>query len=470
MNDKKEKGKSLLRNIALFFLASFIPKTISFFMVPLYTQCLSTGEYGIIDLLISTAQLLLPILTVQVQDAVLRFSMEKNNQPAQVFSIGLKIVLCGFVILIVGTGVLHGCGILQLNGTYIAYFLLYYLLGALHNIFTYFLRAMDQVKHITIATVLNSIVTVGSNLLFLLVFRWGVKGYLLANTLGHFLSLLFLWLAARLGRYVTFQKPAQGLTKQIILFSIPMVISALSWWINNSLDKYILTWFCGVSASGLLAVAYKIPTIISTFGMTVSKAFSVSVIQEFDPEDRDGFLGQSYGAISFLMVLCASGLIVLNIPISRLLFSSDFFAAWQLVPPLLVSATMNHMSLSCEHICIALNRTNVISLTAMLAALVNTILNFCLIPTLGAYGAALATAIGFFAVWLIRYLWVIRHIDLKNSRKKEPASYGLLLCQMTLAYWGNDFLTVQFVCFAVIMLMYHREMVAILKKVAFRRK
>lgn len=461
MSEKQEKGKMLIRNIALFFLASFVPKTISFFMVPLYTGCLTTEEYGTIDLITTTVQLLMPILTIQVQDAVLRFSMGKEREPAQVFSAGIRIVLCGYGILLGGTGIACACGVLALDGQYIAFFLIHYLIGALNNIVNYFLRAIDKVKNITAATVLNTVVTVSCNLLFLLVFQWGVSGYLLANILGHLLSLVFLWMSARLDRYITFRKTDRKLIRQIILFSIPMVVSALSWWINNSLDKYILTYFCGVSASGLLAVAYKIPTIISTFGVTVSKAFSVSVLQNFDPEDTDGFLGQSYAAISFLMVLCASGLMILNVPVSELLFANDFYAAWQLVPPLLISATMNHMSLSCEHICIALNRTNVISTTAMIGAGVNVTLNLLLIPAMGAYGAALATAIGFFAVWLMRYLFVIRYVNLKNHRVKEPVSYAMLIIQMILACWGNRFLAVQAVMLVALIGMYWNEIGAI---------
>ena len=71
MNNKLEKSKKLIQNVFLFFLASFIPKTISFFMVPLYTECLSTLEYGTIDLITTTVQLLLPILTLQVHTRIM---------------------------------------------------------------------------------------------------------------------------------------------------------------------------------------------------------------------------------------------------------------------------------------------------------------------------------------------------------------------------------------------------------------
>ena len=205
MNNKLEKSKKLIQNVFLFFLASFIPKTISFFMVPLYTECLSTLEYGTIDLITTTVQLLLPILTLQVQDAILRFSVAGQDDPRKVFSIGLRIVSAGFVFLASATFLLTMLGVVDLNGAYIAFFLASYLTGALGNVVNYFLRALDKVKEITIASVITCLITVSCNLLFLLIFRWGVNGYLLANILGHVLSLLYLMLAARLGRYISFR-------------------------------------------------------------------------------------------------------------------------------------------------------------------------------------------------------------------------------------------------------------------------
>jgi O-antigen/teichoic acid export membrane protein len=76
---------------------------------------------------------------------------------------------------------------------------------------------------------------------------------------------------------------------------------------------------------------------------------------------------------------------------------------------------------------------------------------------MGPYGAALATAIGFFAVWMIRYIWVINHVNLKNCRIKEPVSYALLGLQMILAYWGNDYVFAQIGIFVIQVLLYGKE-------------
>lgn len=463
MNDKLEKSKKLIQNIFLFFIASFIPKTITFFMVPLYTECLTTAEYGTIDLITTTVQLLLPILTLQIQDAILRFSVAGQEDPRDVFSIGIRIVLAGFALLALATAMLVPLGVVKLSWTYIAFFLANYLARALVNVVNYFLRAIDQVKKITVATIITGLVTVSCNLLFLLIFRWGVNGYLLANILGSILSLAYLAVAAHLGRYISLRIRRPELARRLIAFSLPMIVSSLSWWINNSLDKYMLSFFCGVSASGLLAAAYKVPTIISTLGATISKAYSISVLQNFDPSDRDGFLGQSYATISFSMTLCASALMLINIPLSQLLFAKEFFAAWQLVPPLLLSALFNYMSLSCENMCLAMNHTKLISTTALIGAGVNAVLNLCIIPIWGSYGAALTTVVGFFCVWLMRYVWTLRHIQLKNARIKEPVSYGLLFLQMIAAYFANRLLLLQLAIFAALCLLYRRELVRMLR-------
>ena len=460
MNDKKEKKKALVKNIILFVLASFIPRTLSFFLVPLYTNCLTTHEYGTVDLLTTTAQLLLPILTLQVHEALLRFALERNQEPKQIFSIGLRVVAIGSCVLVFGMAVGYATGFLQIDFGYMLYLMLYFFAMAMYNVGSYFLRAIDRVKVITVAAIVNSVVTISANLLFLLVLKMGIVGYLISNTMGHAVSIVILFFGGRLYRYVHWKGTDRTLLRRMLIFSLPMVASALAWWINHSLDKYILTFFYGVSASGVLAVAYKIPTIIATFGGIVSKAFSVSVVQHFDADDKDGFLGESYATLSFFMVLSASGLMLINVPLSRILFAKDFFMAWQIVPPLLAAALMNQMSASCEHICVSLMRTKVIALTAVLGAGINLILNICLIPAFQAYGAALATAISFSVVWLVRYLWVRSKMNLKNCKIKEPISYLILFAQMVVAYWGNRYVLFQIAGFVLILFLYREKIMA----------
>lgn len=448
------KIKEMAKNFILFFIANFMPKAITFFMVPLYTYCLSTEEYGTVDLFITSIQLLLPILTIQVQDAMLRFSMEKNNNKGDVFTIGLRIVFFGGLLLFLGCTAGRLLGLIKLENIYVVVFFVMYMLNAFRSIASYFCRGIDKIGVLTVSNVTLTLVTMLCNLLFLLIFKMGVLGYLMSLCIGNLVCACILFFGAELYKYIHFSVSDKGLTKKIVIFSMPMIFSALSWWVNTSLDKYILGYFCGTSAVGLLAVAYKIPSVLSLFGTTIANGYSISAIKSFDENDSDGFLGNSYAVINMLFVFICSVLMLTNMYLSKLLFSKDFFVAWKYVPPLLISALMSQLSLTCEQYYIALKKTNIVSITAVAGAIINIILNILLVPAYEAYGVAVATAVSFFVVWIIRYLILTKYIKLKHDFWIECVSYVLLIIQLILAYNGNDFILYQIMILFVLFLLY----------------
>ena len=452
---QEKKPVTLIKNIFLFFIASFMPKAITFFMVPLYTFCLSTEEYGTIDLLFTTIQLLLPILTLQVENAMLRFTLKRTNDPKDVLTIGLRIVLIGSLLLLFSCTLGKIFNIIELDLIYIVFFYFIYLLKAFRYITSYFCRGIDKIGIITVSNVMLTMVTVSCNILFLLAFDWNIIGYLLSVFIGELIGVSILFFKAKLYKYISFRISDKELTKKIIVFSIPMVFSALSWWINTSMDKYILGYFCGASAVGLLAIAYKIPSVLSLLGTVIANAYSVSAIKDFDKNDTDGFLGKSYSMINMFFVIACSFLMLINIFLSGILFSNEFFKAWLYVPPLLVSALVSQMSVTCEQYYIAMKKTKIISGTAIIGAAVNLCLNMILIPKYEAYGAAVATAFSFFTVWLIRYLILTKFIKLKHNFILECSSYVLILLQLILAYFGNRFIICQIIITVCIFILYY---------------
>lgn len=466
-NSINYKNKYLLKNIGLFTIGTFIPKVIIFAMVPLYTNCLSTNEYGTADLLTNTVSLLMPILSLQIQDAVMKYSLNRKEKKSNVLNNGLFIASIGALLLFIFLVFAHLFVLFKLSIVYSLFIFLNYYVGSLNNILSYYCRGIDKVKLITVSSILNTIITVGFNLLFLLIFKWGLTGYLLANTIGGIVRLSYLLLRDGIWHEIRIGVKDRILLKDMIFFSIPMIFSALSWWINNASDKYILSFYEGVSIVGVYAVSSKIPSILTAFGEVISKSFSISAIREFDSNDTDGFLSNSYSNISSYMVLVCSFVMLFNIIIAKILFASEFFIAWLFCPPLLLAVMFNQISLSCENILLAMGKTKVISITAVTAAIVNTTLNFILIPVLGAYGAAIATIVGFFVAWLIRYEKVRKYIRMRNNIRKEAISYLLIFFQMILAYWGNRYLALEILVFLLLCILFKNR---ILKFICFLKR
>ena len=458
----QRKGNALLKNLALFFVANFMPRAITFFMVPLYTFCLTTEEYGVVDLLHTTVQLALPFFTLQIQDAMLRFSMDDETDPSDVLSVGLRIIVSGGILLSFITVLVTMSGWLDLPWSYVCFFLVSYFLSAIKNITTYFCRGIEEIKTVTLANVAVTLTTVVCNLVFLLGFKWGVNAYLFALAMGNFSGIAIIFFKAKLIRYIKFVPGNTALQKTIIAFSVPMVFSALSWWLNTSLDKYILRFFEGTAAVGLFSVAYKIPTILSLFGVTFANAYSISVIKDLDVEDRDGFLGKSYSTIFAFFAMGCSGLMILNLPLAKILFAKDFFVAWKYVPMLLVAAVVSQMSLVCEQYYVAIKKTKIISATALVGAGVNLAGNLILIPLYSGAGAAIATILSFGTAWMLRYLCLKRFVAIKDSAVRDAALFFGLLIQMWLACFGNKFLAYQICVFVVLMLLSRKELLGVI--------
>ena len=80
----------LMKNTGILTISNFSSKILVFLLVPLYTSVLTTEEYGTYDLIISTVTLVYPVITLNIADAVMRFSMDRNYDKKKVASIGFR--------------------------------------------------------------------------------------------------------------------------------------------------------------------------------------------------------------------------------------------------------------------------------------------------------------------------------------------------------------------------------------------
>ena len=435
----KSKYRELSKNTLLFTISSFGSKIISFLLVPLYTYVLSTTDYGTVDLMTTTVQLLIPILTINIQDAVLRFSLDEECDEKEVIGDSLKIIGGSSLLLAVVLFIVVKNNLLHLDSQYLYFLFLSFVFGTTNNCFSMYLRARNKVSILTISGLMNTILTCMLNVVLLLWMKMGVTGYLVANVAGTGIAIIFMLFAGNIYKEANF-RGKNHLLRVMIPYSLPLVANSLAWWINNASDRYILTFFCGAAINGIYAVAYKIPTILSSIQTVFYNAWSISAITEFDEEDKDGFIGNVYSLYASASFLGCTALLLLNILIAKVLYSNDFFIAWKYVPFLLVGTVFNGIALFEGCIFTAVKRTKDVSITTMMGALVNTAFNFVLIPIIGATGAAVATMAGYFGVWAVRTLQLRKIVCMKVNWKVQILSSILLICQSGLAavdslYW-----------------------------------
>lgn len=424
----KNKYKYLFKNVGLLTISNFGGKILTFLLVPLYTKYLTTSEYGTYDLYVTTVSLLVPILSVCIFDAVLRFSLKSDADKSDIFTVGFRnmiksIILFGLLILINYTFKL----IPTLN-EYPLYLLLYFAGERFYGYFSAVAKGLDKVKDYAICGFINSAITLVFNVLFLTVFKWGIDGYFIANISAFFIAGFYLMIKVKISKYLRLHLKSKAQKREMLHYSKHLVFNGISWWINSSLDRYIIIWMCGTSENGIYSVAYKIPTIINVVQAIFNQAWTLSAAKEFDDKE-DSFYSDTYKVYNLVLVLACSALIIFNQLIAKIIYSNDFYVAWRYVPFLLISAIFAALNAFLDSIFSASMDSKLIATTAIIGACINAALNLVLVHFMGAMGAAIATMVSYFTIWVIKYIKVNNVVHMKENIFKLMLSYLLLLVQ-----------------------------------------
>lgn len=464
-----EKYKYLGKNTIIFAISSFGTKILAFLLVPLYTAVLSAAEYGTADLITTTSTLLMYILTINIASSVLRFTMDHRGYAENVLSYGFRVLnvgtlLCGFIL-----GIVAQSNTIDWPIYYYIFIVLYFYASALYEMITNYLRAIDRVKEVAMAGVLSSLAIILSNILFLLIMRVGLVGYLVSIVLGPLLASVFCIIKADVSIKTYFHVDcSKAVRREMVKYCTPLIFNNLALWINAFLDRYFVTYYCGIAENGIYSVAGKIPTILSTCYSVFASAWTLSAIIEFDPEDNDGFFSNTYNTYGALMTIACSMIILINIPLAHFLYAKEFFVAWRYSSILLLSVMFNTLTVFQGSVFTAAKKTKSVATTTVISAIVNTVLNAILIPIYGALGAAIATAFSYFVMWAVRYQFSKEFIMMRVNVKRDLLIYTIIVIQIVFEHMNSHFYFGQFFCFIGIVLINKNYICPIVK--TFMRK
>ena len=466
MADKREnRYKYLFKNIGFLTIGNFSTKLLSFFLVPLYTSILTTADYGSYDLVSTTVNLLIPILTLNIADGTLRYSIDNDTPKQDVFTISFQHCIAGFLAALVLIGFNVWLGIFDTIVPYSGYLILMFAATAMNNILSSFARGIDKVKEVSIAGVFGSFTMILLNIIFLVGLDLGLTGYFGANILGVLTQVLFLIISMKAWKYLRFHtKNNVDVKEKMHKYSFPLIANNLAWWVNNASDRYMVTWICGVAENGIYSVAYKIPSILSILQSIFQQAWTLSAVRDFNSKDRDTYFTRVYNMLNFILVIGCSGLIMFDKILARFLYANDFYVAWRYVSVLLMAMIFSGMANFIGGIFQAVGDTKIIMKSTLLAASVNIVLNAILIYFTGTIGAAIATMISNAINWGVRLYRSRKYANLQIKLKRDIWVYILLIIQSIILFTDLSVILMaaaEIAGFIIILLCYKHELQSI---------
>lgn len=461
------KYKYLLKNIGLLTISNFGSKILSFILIPLYTNVLTTSEYGIYDVYATTVSLLIPILTLNIVDGVMRFALDEKKDKRQVFSIGIKYVTIGSLIFSSLVIVNNIFNLVPLFVDFSSYLILLFVSSLFYTLITQFSRGIEKITDVAVSGIINSIIMLGCNVLFLLYFKMGIQGYFLATCLSFIIPSIYLVVRLKIWKYIVPRTNSQ-LTEEITDYSKPIIFDTVSWWVTNVSDRYVVTWFCGIAANGIYSLAYKIPSILNVFQSIFTQAWTLSAVKSLEDKDSSAFYSSIYEYCNCGIVVLCSILILMDKILAKILFANEFYLAWKYAPFLMISVVFGILSGLFVGIFAAAKQSKTFSFTTVIGAAVNIIFNILLVYFIGPLGASIATLLAYIIVWMIRLIKVNKIVTIKINLKKDIVAYSILITQsIILILEWEIFLTylVESILLIVIFLIYSKQITGLMKKI-----
>lgn len=470
MGDIKSKEKAsskyqyLAGNIALFSISNFVSKILVFLLVPLYTNVLTTYEYGIADIMQVTLLLLVPAITLNMGEAALRFGIEKVDKRGSIFRIGIGYVAKADLLILFSCAVIAVFFKEPVKG-YLLLFSLLFLANSLYEFLILFFQGSEMVPVVVIGSVSSTLIMIISNLLFLLVIKIGLTGYILSQVIAFAMSSVIMLVLGNMGGGLKNIAPDKELQKEMVSFGIPMIAYSTGSWINNASDRYIVAAMCGSAANGVYGVAYKIPAILMVFQRIFAQAWQMSATKSYTDEKSEEFFTTMYKVYNTFMVIGCSILILFVRLIATFMFKKEFYDAWRFVPPLLVSVIFGALTGFLGSICLAHKDSKAMGIATFIGAVINVILNLITVPFYGAMGAAWATAVSYFIMCFMAYIFVRKYVHIRNNLTLELIGYAVLIIEaLCMIYnWGNPYIICSLLTVLLIGI-YFKTVVEIVKK------
>ncbi len=394
----EKNSKQLIKGVGIYAIGTFGTKILSFLIVPLYTYYIVTSDMGIYDILISTINLLTPIITMQISDAAYRWIIRADEKSKAIYicaTIQVLLINCTLAMLLIFlTNYFYAI-------PYCTYFCVILVLSRTFQTMQKLLRGLKKQWLFAISGLIYTIVFLSLNVLQLCVLKRGLESLFQSAIAANVVAILVIIIFEPQFRINYISRPDHKLIYEMYRYSVPLVPNYLNWWVINSSDRYIVLFALGSSANGILAIAHKFPTMLQAVLGLFNHSWQDQAIA-----DTNADIGKYYTEVFRKLYLFALPCLLFLIPTTKVIIilimsqtyksSCDFVAFYYL-------GTVFQSFASFYGVGYLRNKqTKKAFTTSIYGAIVNATMNLCLVWFIGLQAAAISTFLGFLVMWLVR--------------------------------------------------------------------
>ncbi|MGI6612153.1 MAG: lipopolysaccharide biosynthesis protein [Candidatus Nanosyncoccaceae bacterium] len=456
------KQKQLFKNTVIIAIGKISTQFLTFLLLPLFTRYLSSADYGTVDLIVTYVALIYPLITVCLDMAVFRLLIDNRLnevRKAKVISttIGMVLMLSlasGVVYLLISLFVIPipygGLPLLMAMATIFS------------NLFMQIARGLGDNMRYARASVLTGVSVFVVNVVLIMLLGRKGESVLIATVIGNLIATFYLVQSLKIKKYTRKKYFDKGVLKELLVYSLPLTPNNVSIWALNATSRTLVAIFVGVSASGILAVSYKFPAILTALGGIFGMAWTESAAMHINAnaKERDNFFSQAinYSSVFFVtlaLIVLAGVSLLFNLLIGELFKDSYVY-----IPILMASAVFGLINQNYGAIYLAMKKSKEVLKTTLIAATVTLVVAVMATPTIGVWGAALSSLAGYITVVVYRYFDLKKYVGIKYDTGRLLGVLIVGLGIVGLYYLDNFWTSISGCVFAGVLFMYfNREII-----------
>ena len=437
--------KNLFKQTAIYGLATVIPRMMSFFLVPLYTELLPKAAYGKVTIIFSYIIFFNVILAYGLETAFFRFYNKETDKKSVVETSMISIFWTSIAFLAVALVFRNTLATYSgIDVQFVTYTIWILVLDALVIIPFSKLRANQRPAYYAAVKIGNVTMNLLLNLFFLILLP-----KLVTPNPNDFFSMLYfedfqigyIFISNIIASLLTFLMLSSNymhvkwhfnfeLWKRMIRYAMPILIAGIAFAINEQFDKILLGKLLPPDIAdaevGVYAACYKLGLFMVLFRTAYTLGIEPFFFSHADNENAK----QTYATITKYFVIFGSlmmlGVIVFADLLKVIMIRDESYWEAMKVVPLIILANFFlgiYTNLSVWYKLI--DKTHIGAWISIVGAAVTLGLNFLLIPQYSYMGSAIATIAAYGSMMLISYLMGRNQYPIPYDGKKIGGYLGL---------------------------------------------
>ena len=400
----KKSTNSINRITIINTVSTFILQGIAFISTPIFTRMLGTEQFGVYSLFYSWVLIMTCFMGLSISASIGTgcYNFKESYTKFRSSILVLIVLVCTIELLLIFILRTFISTIIGLNVTTVILIGLtsygHAIVNFAQTCFIYEKKALSNLVlslSVSITTVLLSVYLINifsdSNRYY---------GRMIGMAIPYCVIALILFI-------IIYKKSPVGYDNKYWKYGIvvggPILFHSLSQIILVQSDR-VMMQMIGISSSeiGIYSMFYTLTAVLSTILGALNNSWCPFYYDDINNENWILIEKKSKNYIELFTVLCV-GFLLLSREVSYLMADSSYWRGINIIPLLSIAVYFTFMYQFPVNFEFFYKKTKLISICTVCTALLNVILNAFLIPKYGMYGAALATAISYFVLFVAHY-------------------------------------------------------------------